>query len=74
MIETVGRVHKAGGTLKQAFEATRDALAPEFGHGPIFGHCLPFDVQRLWDAHEGIEHPRIRTAERDRAVWTQLQG
>lgn len=73
MIENVGRVHKAGGSLKQAFEATRDALAPEFGNWPIFEHCLPFDVQRLWDEYDGIEHPRIWTAERDREVWAQLQ-
>lgn len=74
MIENVGRVHKAGGTLKQAFEATRDALAPEFGQWPIFEHCLPFDVQRLWDEYDGIDKPRIWTAERDREVWAQLQG
>lgn len=73
MIENVGRVHKANGTLKQAFEATRDALAPEFGAWPIFEHCLPFDVQRLWDEFDGIEHPRIWTAERDREVWAKLQ-
>ena len=73
MIENVGRVHKAGGSLKKAFEATRDALAPEFGNWPIFEHCLPFDVQRLWDEYDGIEHPRIWTAERDREVWAQLQ-
>lgn len=73
MIENTGRVHKAGGTLKQAFEATRDALAPEFGAWPIFEHCLPFDVQRLWDEFDGIEHPRIWTAERDREVWAKLQ-
>ncbi|UXU76636.1 MULTISPECIES: MBL fold metallo-hydrolase [unclassified Paracoccus (in: a-proteobacteria)] len=74
MIENVGRVHKAGGDLKAAFEATRDALAPEFGAWPIFEHCLPFDVQRLWDEFDGIEHPRIWTAERDREVWARLQG
>lgn len=74
MIDNVGRVHTAGGNLKAAFEATRDALAPEFGAWPIFEHCLPFDVQRLWDEYEGIEHPRIWTAERDREVWAQLQG
>lgn len=73
MIENVGRVHKAGGSLKAAFEATRDALAPEFGSWPIFEHCLPFDVQRLWDEFDGIEHPRIWTAERDREVWAKLQ-
>ncbi|AMY70607.1 MBL fold metallo-hydrolase [Frigidibacter mobilis] len=73
MIENVGRFHKAGGTLREAFEATRDALAPAFGAWPIFEHCLPFDVQRLWDEYDGIEHPRIWTAERDREVWAKLQ-
>lgn len=74
MIDHVGRVYGAGGDLRAAFEATRDALAPEFGAWPIFEHCLPFDVQRLWDEFDGIEHPRIWTAERDREVWAKLQS
>ena len=73
MIEHVGAAHKAGGTLKDAFEATHDALAPKFGMWPIFEHCLPFDVQRLWDEFDGIDWPRIWTMERDRDVWNQLQ-
>ena len=74
MIDKVGAVHKRGGTLKEAFEATHAALAPQFGRWPIFEHCLPFDVQRLWDEFDGIDWPRIWTAERDREVWAQLQG
>lgn len=74
MIEHVGTAHRRGGTLKEAFEATRAALAPKFGHWPIFEHCLPFDVQRLWDEFDGIDWPRIWTMERDREVWDQLQG
>ena len=31
-------------------------------------------VQRTWDELDGIEHPRIWTAERDRLVWEALQG
>jgi glyoxylase-like metal-dependent hydrolase (beta-lactamase superfamily II) len=73
MIENVGSVHKRGGTLKEAFEATQKALAPKFGAWPIFEHCLPFDVQRLWDELDGIDWPRIWTAERDLEVWAQLQ-
>ncbi|MCY1165567.1 Metallo-beta-lactamase superfamily protein [compost metagenome] len=73
MIDNVGAVHKRGGTLKEAFEATHTALEPKFGRWPIFEHCLPFDVQRLWDEFEGIEWPRIWTEERDREVWAQLQ-
>jgi glyoxylase-like metal-dependent hydrolase (beta-lactamase superfamily II) len=74
MIDRVGAVHKAGGTLREAFEATHSALGPKFGHWPIFEHCLPFDVQRLWDEFDGIDWPRIWTMERDREVWDQLQG
>jgi len=74
MIANVGAVHKRGGTLKQAFEATYAALGPKFGHWPIFEHCLPFNVQRLWDEFDGVDWPRIWTDERDRAVWALLQG
>ena len=63
-----------GGTLKEAFEATHAALVDDFGRWPIFEHCLPFDVSRLWDELSGIERPVIWTAERDREVWAQLQG
>jgi glyoxylase-like metal-dependent hydrolase (beta-lactamase superfamily II) len=74
MREKVGEVHARGGTLKEAFEATHEALAPKYGRWPIFEHCLPFDVQRLWDEYDGIDWPRIWTAERDHEVWDQLQG
>ncbi len=73
MIAKVGDVHKRGGTLKDAFEATHAELAPKFGRWPIFEHCLPFDVQRLWDEFDGIDWPRIWTMARDREVWAELQ-
>jgi glyoxylase-like metal-dependent hydrolase (beta-lactamase superfamily II) len=73
MIREVGKAHKHGGTLKDAFQATHSALEPKFGKWPIFEHCLPFDVQRLWDEFDGIDWPRIWTMERDREVWEQLQ-
>ena len=73
MLNHVGAVHRSGGTLAEAFEATHTALAPQFGHWPIFEHCLPFDVQRVWDEFDGIDWPRIWTPERDREVWDQLQ-
>lgn len=73
MREHVEATHKRGGTLKEAFEATHAALAPTFGQWPIFEHCLPFNVQRLWDEYDGIDWPRIWTMERDREVWDQLQ-
>ncbi len=73
MLREVGAVHARGGTLKEAFEATHAALAPKYGHWPIFEHCAPFDVQRVWDELDGIDWPRIWTAERDQDVWAQLQ-
>lgn len=73
MIENVGAVHGRGGSLKEAFDATHAALAPDFGRWPIFEHCLPFDVKRLWDEYDGKDWPEIWTAELDRQVWDQLQ-
>jgi glyoxylase-like metal-dependent hydrolase (beta-lactamase superfamily II) len=74
MLREVGAVQQRGGTLKDAFEATHAALHDQYGHWPIFEHCLPFDVSRVWDELSGIERPVIWTAERDREVWDQLQG
>ena len=73
MIRETGRVREGGGALKDAFAAVHAALAPGFGDWPIFEHCLPFDVSRLWDELDGVERPRIWTAERDREVWSLLQ-
>lgn len=74
MIEHTGAVHRRGGTLKEAFEACHAALEPKFGRWPIFEHCLPFDVKRLWDEMDGRDWPEIWTMEMDRAVWAKLQG
>jgi glyoxylase-like metal-dependent hydrolase (beta-lactamase superfamily II) len=73
MIEIAREIHARGGSLKEAFEEIHARLAPKFGKWPIFEHCLPFDVQRLWDELDGIDWPRIWTAERDREVWDKLQ-
>lgn len=73
MIDNVEAAHKRGGTVKDAFEAAHAALSPEYGRWPIFEHCLPFDVQRVWDELDGIDWPRIWTMERDRQVWALLQ-
>ncbi len=74
MIHQVSTVHERRGTLKEAFDATHAALVDDYGHWPIFEHCLPFDVSRLWDELSGIERPIIWTPERDRQVWDQLQN
>ncbi|GII95198.1 MBL fold metallo-hydrolase [Sinosporangium siamense] len=74
MIAEVTAVQEAGGSLKEAFERVRAALAPRYGMWPIFEHCLPFDVSRLWDELLGVERPHIWTAARDREIWDLLQG
>ena len=65
-------VRDRGGTLKEAFELVHEQLAPRYAGFPIFEHTMPFNVQRTWDELDGIEHPRIWTAERDREVWDAL--
>jgi glyoxylase-like metal-dependent hydrolase (beta-lactamase superfamily II) len=74
MLREVGAVQQAGGTLKQAFEATHAALVDRYGAWPIFEHCLPFNVSRLWDELSGVPRPVVWTAQRDREVWDLLQG
>jgi glyoxylase-like metal-dependent hydrolase (beta-lactamase superfamily II) len=74
MRERVSAVRARGGSLKEAFDAAHSALAPVYGGWPIFEHCLPFNVQRLWDELDGIDWPRIWTVGRDREVWDQLQA
>jgi glyoxylase-like metal-dependent hydrolase (beta-lactamase superfamily II) len=66
-------VRDAGGGLKEAFALAHERLAPRYAGFPIFEHTMPFNVQRTWDELDGIEHPRIWTAERDREVWDALQ-
>jgi glyoxylase-like metal-dependent hydrolase (beta-lactamase superfamily II) len=73
MRDKVGAVHARGGGLKEAFESAHEALAPTYGRWPIFEHCLPFNVSRLWDELDGVDWPRIWTAQRDREVWDELQ-
>ncbi|MEV0994863.1 MBL fold metallo-hydrolase [Nonomuraea sp. NPDC050202] len=70
MLREVG----GAGSLKEAFERAHRALEPRYGRWPIFEHCLPFNVSRLWDELHGVERPRVWTAERDRQVWDELQS
>ena len=68
------RVSARGGSLKDAWDAVREACDPKFSDYAIYEHCLPFNVARAWDEGRGIAHPRIWTAERDKEMWAELQG
>lgn len=70
----VARVAQGGGSLNEAMAACRAACDPKFGDYAIYEHCLPFNVARAWDEALGMDTPRIWTAERDAAVWADLQG
>ena len=70
----VARIAQGGGTLKEAWDACREACDPKFASYAIYEHCLPFNVARAYDEALGIDTPRIWTAERDRQMWEALQG
>ncbi|HLZ24680.1 MAG TPA: MBL fold metallo-hydrolase [Ktedonobacterales bacterium] len=54
-----------------AYRAADAALSPQFGEWAIFKHCLPFNVQRMYDDIAGVR-PRIWTESRDTALWQAL--
>jgi glyoxylase-like metal-dependent hydrolase (beta-lactamase superfamily II) len=63
-----------GASLKECFDAATEAMRPTYGSWPIFEHCQPFNIARAYDEAQGIDTPRVWTAERDRAMWAALQG
>jgi glyoxylase-like metal-dependent hydrolase (beta-lactamase superfamily II) len=63
-----------GHPLKQAYDAVRAVMDPEFSSFAIYEHCMPFNVSRAYDEARGIDHPVIWTAECDREMWAALQG
>jgi glyoxylase-like metal-dependent hydrolase (beta-lactamase superfamily II) len=72
VLDGTRQIKDSGGTPRDAYHATYDKLRPRYGSFPIFEHTMPFNVQRAWDELDGIDHPRIWTVERDRAVWDEL--
>jgi glyoxylase-like metal-dependent hydrolase (beta-lactamase superfamily II) len=74
LYEPVQRGVARAAALKECFDAANEAMRPKYGTWPIFEHCQPFNVARAYDEAQGIDTPRIWTAERDRAMWAALQG
>jgi glyoxylase-like metal-dependent hydrolase (beta-lactamase superfamily II) len=72
--QPVAAVASRGGSLKEAWDAARALCDPKFSDYAIYEHCLPFNIARAYDEAIGIDTPRIWTAERDRAMWLELQG
>jgi len=72
--KAAARVAARNGSLKEAWDAVREACDPKFGDYAIYEHCLPFNVARAYDEARGVETPRIWTAQRDLDMWAALQG
>ena len=72
--QPVAQVAARGGSLKDAWDAMRDACDAKFRDYAIYEHCLPFNVSRAYDEARGIDTPRIWTAQRDIEMWEQLQS
>lgn len=70
----VARVVARGGSLKEAWDAVREACDDKFKDYAIYEHCLPFNVARAYDEARGIDTPRVWTAQRDKDMWAELQG
>jgi glyoxylase-like metal-dependent hydrolase (beta-lactamase superfamily II) len=62
-----------GAGLKETYDDAMAFMRPRYGHWVIFEHCMPFDVARAYDEAQGIDTPRIWTAERDLAMWQALE-
>jgi glyoxylase-like metal-dependent hydrolase (beta-lactamase superfamily II) len=71
--EPVRRAAARGESLKACYAEATDAMRAKYGSWPIFEHCQPFNIARAYDEAQGIDTPRIWTAERDRAMWAALQ-
>lgn len=74
MFASVQRGAAAGKDLRTVYKETYAALKPAFGDWVIFDHCLPFDVTRAYDEATQYPDPRIWTAQRDKDMWTALEG
>jgi glyoxylase-like metal-dependent hydrolase (beta-lactamase superfamily II) len=63
-----------GGALREVYKPVHAALQAKYGEWVIFEHCMPFDISRAYDEANGIEHPRIWTAQRDQEMWNELNA
>ena len=69
----VKRDAAAGRDLRSVYQRAYSELKPRYGNWVIYDHCMPFDVTRALDEATAHPHPRIWTAERDKAMWESLE-
>jgi glyoxylase-like metal-dependent hydrolase (beta-lactamase superfamily II) len=65
---------RQGDDLRAAYRHVYEWLKPKYGNWVIFDHCMPFDVSRALDEATAYADPRIWTAERDKELWSALEG
>ena len=70
--ETLLTPRESGGAVKDAFHRAHAALHEQYGHWPIFEHCLPFDVARLWDEQRQAR-ALLRFGDRDAIIQRARQ-
>jgi glyoxylase-like metal-dependent hydrolase (beta-lactamase superfamily II) len=63
-----------GLNLTDAYREIYAEMKPIFGDYVIFEHCMPFNVTRAYEEAQGIKHPKIWTAEKDKEMWFALQA
>lgn len=75
MLLTTAKAAVAKGlNLTEAYKEIHGLMKPIFGDYVIFEHCMPFNVTRAYEEAQGIKHPKIWTAEKDKEMWFALQA
>jgi glyoxylase-like metal-dependent hydrolase (beta-lactamase superfamily II) len=74
LLDTAKVAVSKGLDLTEAFKEIHGLMKPIFGDYVIFEHCMPFNVTRAYEEAQGIKHPKIWTAEKDKEMWFALQA
>jgi len=74
LLETAKAAVAKGLDLTEAYKEIHGLMKPIFGDYVIFEHCMPFNVTRAFEEAQGIKHPKIWTAEKDKEMWFALQA
>lgn len=74
LLDTAKAAVAEGLSLTDAYREIYAQMKPIFGHYVIFEHCMPFNVTRAYEEAQGIKHPNIWTAEKDKEMWFALQA
>lgn len=74
LLDTAKAAVAKGLSLTEAYREIYAQMKPIFGHYVIFEHCMPFNVTRAYEEAQGIKHPNIWTAEKDKEMWFALQA